>query len=87
MELVSKDQQVGLIIVQPMDNRPETDLLLAEAIDESLRPYRAQGYKYHLIGDFTHVYMGQELAESTASLIPVMILVIGVLILLLTRSW
>ncbi|MCH2185240.1 hypothetical protein MK280_05145, partial [Myxococcota bacterium] len=30
--LVSKDQQVGLIIVQPMDNRPETDLLLAEAI-------------------------------------------------------
>ncbi len=85
--LVSPDGHVGVIVVQPADNEPETDLLLTDTIDAVLEPFRAEGFSYHLVGDITDVYMGRALAESTNALMPVMILVIGALLYLMTRSW
>ena len=65
-DLVSADGRVGVIVVQPADNEPETDLLLTDTIDAVLEPFRADGFSYHIVGDGTsNVLSGRALAEST----------------------
>jgi len=87
-DLVSADGRVGVVVVQPADNLPETDLLLVETIDEVLSPLRERGFSYHVVGHGpSSVFAGRVLAESTSALIPFTALVIAVLLYMLTRSW
>lgn len=87
-DLVSEDGRVGVIVLQPSDNEPETDLLLTDMIDGALKPFRDRGFSYHVLGEATrNVSGGRALAESTGTLIPVLVLVIAAVLYVLTRSW
>jgi predicted RND superfamily exporter protein len=86
--LVSADGTVGSIIVQTIDNQAETHLGVFEAVEEALAPFEAQGFEFHLVGEAPiTVIGGRDLAESSAKLIPIMVLVIAVILLMLSRSW
>ncbi|MDP7573089.1 MAG: hypothetical protein QF391_15925, partial [Myxococcota bacterium] len=52
-DLISEDARVGVIVVQPADSEPETDLLLTDAIDGVLEPFRARDFSFHIVGDGT----------------------------------
>ena len=87
-DLVSADGRAGVIVVQPADGRPEADLVLTDSIDELLTGFRERGFRFHLLGDAPEtVSAGRALAESTAALIPVLVLVIALILYTLTRSW
>ena len=87
-DLVSEDAKVGVVVVQPVDSEPETDVLFTDTIDGLLERFRKQGFSYHVLGDaLANVSGGRSLAESTSALIPVLVVVIGLLLYLLTRSW
>ena len=87
-DLVSADGRVGQIVVQPIDNRPETDVELTDLIDRLLEEFRAAGFSYHVLGDAPdNVSAGRALAASTGAYVPVMILVIATILFGLTRSW
>jgi predicted RND superfamily exporter protein len=86
--LVSADATVGVIVVQPIDNKSETDVRVVEAIQETLTPFEAQGFEFYLAGNaISMVLSGQDLAESTAKLIPFTVLVIALVLFGLSRSW
>jgi len=87
-DLVSDDARVGVIVVQPADSDPETELVLSDTIDEALGEPRASGFYFYVLGDGPeNVSAGRALSESTGALIPVLVLVIGALLYLMTRSW
>jgi len=87
-DLVSADARVGVIVVQPADNAPETDQKVVDTIEAALAPFRAQGFSYHVVGDAPEsIGVGRTLSESTSALIPVLVLVIAALLFLMTRSW
>ena len=50
-DVISEDGQVGVIVVQPTDSKPGTDLVLTDTIGEILEPFRAEGFSYHIVGD------------------------------------
>jgi len=86
--LVSSDALVGVVVVQPSNNEPDTDLRITDSVQEALKPFRREGYSYHVLGDAPEtVFAGRALAKSTSELIPVLVLVIGVILYLLSRSW
>jgi predicted RND superfamily exporter protein len=86
--LVSADATVGVILVQPIDNKSETDVRVVEAIQETLTPFEAQGFEFYLAGNaISMVLSGRDLAESTAKLIPFTVLVIALVLFGLSRSW
>ena len=87
-DLVSEDGQAGVIVLQPANRAPETDVLLSDAIDAALAPFAEQGFSFYAVGGAVEaVGSGRALAESSNAIVPVMIAVIGVLLLLMTRSW
>jgi predicted RND superfamily exporter protein len=86
--LVSADGEVGSIILQAIDNDPETDIRIFEAVEAVLAPFEAEGFEFHLVGDVpSTVVGGRDLAESSAKLIPLMVAVIAVILFMLSRSW
>ena len=86
--LVSEDGLLGVIVVQPSDNKPETDLLLVDTIDRVLAPFRERRFSLHVLGSAPdNVSSGIALAESTNALIPVLVIVIGFLLYVMTWSW
>ncbi|MCH2173487.1 MMPL family transporter [Myxococcota bacterium] len=87
-DLISADGQVGVVVVQPSDNEPETDLRLTDTIERALDSFGEQGFSYYVVGDAPEtVFAGRALAESTRALTPVAVLVIALLLSVLTRSW
>jgi predicted RND superfamily exporter protein len=86
--LVSADGSVGVIAVQPSDSRNETAERMLNAVEGALAPHRQRGFEFHLAGTAaTTVTAGRDLAESTARLIPLTVLIIGSVLLGLSRSW
>jgi len=86
--LVSPDGQVGVVIVQPIDNYPETDLKIVDSIASALSQYRDQGFTFFVVGDaITAVVGGRDLAESMGRTVPFLVLVIGLILYAATRSW
>jgi hypothetical protein len=86
--LLSQDARVAVIVVQPADTRPATDVAVVEAIQATLAPFEAQGFEFHLAGDAAEAYLGGlDLARSNTRLVPFAIAVMGVMLFLLTRSW
>ena len=86
--LISSDSKLGVVVLQPANSRPETDLVLATSLNKILIPYREQGFTFHILGDApANVSAGKALAESTDALIPILALVIASILYLLTRCW
>ena len=86
--LVSADGTVASIVVQAIDNEGETDIRIYEAVEEALVPFREKGFEFHLVGEApSNVIGGRDLAESSAKLIPLTVLVIALILLALSRSW
>jgi predicted RND superfamily exporter protein len=86
--LVSRDGRVAVVVVQPADTRPTTDILVVDAIRATLAPFEAEGYRFHLAGDAVEGYLGGlDLAESNSRLVPFAVLVMAAMLYLLTRSW
>ena len=86
--LVSPDGRVGVLIVQPIDNRPQTEPAVVDAINHALEEREAKGFTFYLVGQApANVMGGRSLAESTGQLTPVLVLLIGVVLLFFTRSW
>jgi len=84
--LVSPDQRVGAIVVQPTSTDSATDERFVAAILAALAPYQAFDFK--LIGEaFGNILGGQELAESMTVLVPIMVLLIALVIFVQTLAW
>jgi len=83
--LVSSDQRVGALVVQPSGTDSATDERIVAAILEALAPYEAFDFK--LIGEaFGNILGGRELADSTNALVPIMVLLIALVIYAQTLS-
>jgi predicted RND superfamily exporter protein len=86
--LVSENGRVGVILVQPTDTTTQNEVRIVEMIEEVLAPFEARGFTFWLSGDAVeNVITGRDLAESSANLIPFTVLVIGLVLLALSRSW
>jgi hypothetical protein len=87
-KLISPDGLVGAIIVQPSDNRPETDLTLVNSIERALLSFRSNGFRFYLVGDAIETVVGgRTLANSTSQLTPFLVLIITIVLFFTTRSW
>ncbi len=87
-KLLSEDARVGVIVIQPTDNRSETDLKVVASIEEAIAPFERRGFQYQLGGDpVASVVSGRELADSTSQLIPFTVIVIGIILQALSRCW
>jgi predicted RND superfamily exporter protein len=86
--LVSADASTGVIIIQPTDTRNDTSLRLLDAIEDTLQPFEAQGFRFYLVGDpVGAVIAGRDLSQSTSRLVPATVLVIALVVLGLSRAW
>jgi predicted RND superfamily exporter protein/signal transduction histidine kinase len=86
--LVSADGSVGSIIVFLTDSKSETMVHVVEAVETALLPFEDQGFDFRLAGHpIESVVAGKDLADSTAALTPVIVVIIGLIIFALTRSW
>lgn len=86
-DLVSPDGTVGVIIVQQVDSSSATNLEVVGEIERLIRPHVANGYEFALGGTgVATVVAGRELAASTSRIIPFTVLVIGIVVLFLSRS-
>ena len=86
--LISPDGRVGVIIIQPKDNSPETENAVVTEIQKVLKKEKRQPFTFHVLGQASaNVIGGRDLAKSTSQLTPVLILVIGLALLALMRSW
>jgi predicted RND superfamily exporter protein len=85
--LVAQTGLVGVITVQPSDNRASTDLSIMDSVYRALAPFESAGFTYYLTGEAPRIAAGKGLSESTSRLIPVLVLLIGGVLLFLTRSW
>ncbi len=85
--LVSSDGTVGVIILQTVNSENETGIRVVDAVLRTIAPFETQGFEFHLVGDLVStVIAGRDLASSTANLIPFTVLVIGLVLLALSRS-
>ena len=85
---VSKSGRVGVIVVQPSDTAPETDVLVTDAIEKALAPFEARGFTFYVFGDpVENVIGGRDLAQSSTKLVPATISVIVLVLFALSRSW
>jgi len=86
--LISDDGSVGVVVVQPIDTRSETEFRLVSELMDALAPFEAAGFIFYLVGEgVAGVLGGQDLAESTARMVPLTALVISLSLYVLFRSW
>jgi len=86
--LISTDQRVGVIQIQPRDTGIETSELVLEAMLDLLEPWREAGFDFALAGDnVAGILGGRALDESIARVIPALVVVIALVLAAMTRSW
>ncbi|HIF96148.1 MAG TPA: hypothetical protein EYQ54_03835 [Myxococcales bacterium] len=85
--LITEDGLIGVIVLQPSDNRASTDRRVMDAITQALAPFEARGFTYHLAGEAPRIAAGEGLSKSTSRLIPVLVSLIFVVLFFLTRSF
>jgi predicted RND superfamily exporter protein len=84
--IVSEDGLAGAIVIQTSASRSSVDEVVVDAVLEAIAPFPEFDFK--LVGEaFGNIIGGRELADSTARLIPVMVLVIAAVIFAQTFSW
>lgn len=86
--LVSEDAKVGAIIVQLVSSESDASRAVIRALQDSLAPYEAQGYRFHILGQAAQFALTDEsLAADSQRLTPIMIALVAVVVLILFRSW
>lgn len=86
--IVSPDGKVGAIVVQLASSDQDITAAIIPELQAILEPYEARGFQFHLVGDpVDFVIAGGEMQAETPRIIPVMVLLVGVAILFLFRSW
>jgi hypothetical protein len=86
-QLIAENGLIGVIVLQPSNNRASTDRKVVDAITKALAPFQALGFTYHLAGEAPRIAAGEGLSESTSRLIPVLVFLIFVVLFFLTRSF
>lgn len=86
--LISADGRTGAVIVLLEDSRNETAERVTDAVFAAMAPLEAEGWAFHLAGKaIESVVAGRDLADSTASLTPLIAIIVASIVLALTRSW
>ncbi len=87
-QLVSEDGRTGALIVQPVRADSATSEALVDGLLDVLDEHQAAGYEFHLVGHAVEFAVaGRELAQSSAALTPITLLVVAGVLWMLTRSW
>ncbi len=87
-QLVSADGSAGALVVHLEDSESETGVRALAVLRDRLAEYEARGFVFHLVGGpVEFVVAGDELARNAARLVPVMVLLIGLGLVGLFRSW
>jgi predicted RND superfamily exporter protein len=75
-------------VVHLRDSRSETGVAALAALRARLAPYEARGFVFHLVGGpVEFVVGGAELERNAARVVPLMVALVGVVLLVLFRSW
>jgi predicted RND superfamily exporter protein len=86
--LVSDDGTMAMITVQAVDTDIATSEFILDAMEPLLEAQRAAGFHFSLAGDaVASVIQGRALDRSISQLIPALVVVIGLILALLARSW
>jgi hypothetical protein len=86
--LVSPDGKVGAMVLQLTSSDSQTTVAVVPALQEALRPFEAQGFRFRLVGDpVDFAIAGGELEKETPRIIPIMVALIAATIYGLFRSW
>jgi predicted RND superfamily exporter protein/signal transduction histidine kinase len=86
--LVSGDGRVGAIVVQLASSDSRTTSSVVPALRETLAPFEAEGFRFHLVGDpVDFAVAGGELQRETPRIVPLMIAIVAGIVFALLRSW
>jgi hypothetical protein len=86
--LISPDATVGAIVVELASSESAASRLVLDRMRQALAPYEAAGFRFHLVGQTAQFALTDEsLAADSRRLTPVTIGLVGVVVLLLFRSW
>jgi predicted RND superfamily exporter protein len=85
--LVSADGDVGALVVELASSDSDTNVSVLRALQRSLAPWEARGFRFNLVGDpVEFVVAGGDLARDSRVLVPAIAGLIGALILALFRN-
>lgn len=86
--LTSGDGRVGALLLELASSDGDAGVGLFDALEAALEPYRAQGFRFRMVGgpvDF--VVAGGELEAATRRLVPLVALAVSAVVWLLFRSF
>ena len=85
--IVSSEMDAASILIQPIDNATATSERLVDELDEFLSSHRREGFEFMLEGmGVRAIVSGRDLNDSTARLIPLLVVLMGLVLVLFTRS-
>ena len=86
--LISKDARIGAIIAELKSSDSATSKRVFETLRKATAPYEAKGYSFALVGGpVEFVVAGGEIARAVFKLVPLAVVVVGMIIWLLFRSF
>lgn len=86
--IVSPELDAASILIQPVDNTTETSEALVDDLEEILSEHRREGFEFMLDGTGVRaIVSGRDLNDSTARLIPLLVLLMATVLMLFTRSF
>ena len=86
--LIALDATVGAIVIELASSGSDVNFEVVGALREALTPFEEAGFRFHLVGDpVEYVVAGGELDADTGRLVPVMVVLIGLTIFVLFRSF
>jgi len=86
--LLSDDETVGVLLVQPRDTGVETGEIVLDALLAALEPWQEAGFEFSVVGNNVAAILGgRALDESIARVIPALVVVIGLVLVAALRSW
>ena len=85
--IVSPELDAASILIQPIDNSTETSEVLMDDLEEILSEHRREGFEFMLDGTGVRaIVSGRDLNDSTARLIPLLVLLMAMVLMLFTQS-
>ncbi len=85
--LVSQEGRVGALVVEVESSGSAVQKHVATSIEEVLRPWRVDGWRFHLVGELVDfVYGGLDAERDSQAMVPLMVAVLLAVLLLLLRS-
>jgi hypothetical protein len=86
--LVSSDGTTGAILLELASTGSATSIAVIHALRAALAPFEAEGFRFHLVGQAVELLVtDEELAADSARLVPATVLIIGLTVFAVLRSW